>query len=132
MTPFRVSGTLAVADQTDTDITVFFQFPDRAFIKNGTGNIVCKVADYDVGGSTLDLNLVIVGTDEAVDYVLKNTGADPGASIIEQAPIDAQDTWLDVGGLYLGIEIEAAGDGTPTAGAIEFGGEFSVGVKDYS
>ena len=133
--PFWVSIAILAADLDDTDITGLYTFPPNTFIKNVDGSVAISfLADPDVAGTALRVNLVVLDSDDAVDFAL-NSDVDPVAGIvIPSLEIDGATGlgWIDVSDVQLGLEIETAADGTETAVTLEVYGEYACGVKRYA
>jgi len=125
--PFDVNVELDVLDCDHTgDAILIFQFPSVAFLFNGTGGMVAKYDDMDTHGTpTVAFNVGVGAVDGVLDYILitGSTGAETGIAET-QATLTSANPWLDVGDLYLILDVTAVGT-TPADGGVRIGGWYT-------
>lgn len=118
-----------VFDNADDEVVLFGPMPDVAYIRNVAGAVV-----LDVSGSLAAADLDWTwgfGTVAGVLSVTLFTGDDMAIGAVEHNPsiaIEGEGAWLDIGGLYFVIVVDAAA-GTPTSGeTISVGFEYTQNV----
>jgi len=118
-------------DHADDSILLAGPFPAVAFIKNTAGSMFARWTDMDTNATeTLDFDLGFGGVDGVLDFTFLNLGtAVEDAAVGESAQIAAQDPWIDIGGLYLIMEIIAV-SATPADGTVQVGFEYTQNVVE--
>lgn len=129
--PVWVSAAIATTniDHADDSILLAGPMPDVAYIKNAAGVFVARWTDMDTNATeTLDFDLGFGASDGGLDVTFLNNGtAVEDAAVAENAQLAANDPWIDVGGLYLIMEIIAV-SATPAAGTVQVGFEYTQNV----
>lgn len=117
-------------DHADDSILLAGPLPAVAYIKNASGVFCATWTDMDTNATeTLDFDLGFGGADGVLDYTFMNNGTaveDAGSG--ESAHISGEDPWIDVGGLYVIMEVIAV-SATPAAGTVQVGFEYTQNVN---
>lgn len=131
--PVWVEIDLATADvDSASDDLLLFQFPPVAKLRNEAGIVELRFSTaVDSGGATWQYDLVIGGADAVADFTLdaNSTAGRADNDIASSDQIATEALHLDVGGLYLALNIDAVGD---QPGVVEVALEYSQNVKKYS
>jgi hypothetical protein len=106
------------------------QLPAVAYIKNAAGVFIARWTDMDSHATeTLDFDLGFGGADGVLDFTMINNGtASEDAGVGASAQIAAQDPWIDIGGLYVVMEVIAVA-ATPVAGTVQVAFEYTQNVN---
>ena len=129
--PVWISASIATTqiDHNDDSILLAGPMPDVAYIKNAPGVFVARWTDLDTNATeTLDFDLGFGGSDGVLDHTFINNGtASEDAGVAASAQIAARDPWIDIGGLYVIMEVivKAA---TPDTGTVQVGFEYTQNV----
>lgn len=117
-------------DHADDSILLAGPMPAVAYIKNAAGVFCARWTDMDSNATeTLDFDLGFGGVDGVLDFTFINNGtAVEDAGVGESAQIAAQDPWIDIGGLYVIMEIIAV-SATPVAGTVQVAFEYTQNVN---
>jgi len=130
--PVWISATipLTALDHAGDSILLAGPMPTVAFIKNGSGVFSARWDDLDTHGTeTLDFDLGFGGVDGVLDYTMINNGtASEDAASAEGAIITTKDPWIDIGGLYVIMEVIVASATYATAAVIEVGFDYTQNV----
>ena len=116
-------------DNIDDEVVLFGPMPDVAYIRNVAGSLVLDV-DGSLAASDLDWTFGF-GTVAGVLSVTLYTGNDIAAGAAGHYPsvaIAGSGAWIDIGGLYFGIVVDAAAT-TPVAATLSVGFEYSQNVR---
>jgi hypothetical protein len=133
--PVWISASIVTThiDHADDSILLAGPMPTVAYIKNAAGVFVARWTDLDTNAvETLDFDLGFGGSDGVLDFTFINNGtASEDAGVAENAQLAAQDPWIDVGGLYLIMEVIAVA-ATPAAGTVQVGFEYTQNVINHA
>jgi len=131
--PVFLSATIptTATDHADDSILIAGPLPPVAFIKNGAGVFVARWDDLD-SSTGLDFDLGFGGIDGVLDFTMINVGTTDSqkAFVGQSAQVALSDPWLDIGGLYVIMEIIAAAT-TSVAGVIEIGFDYTQNVLKH-
>jgi hypothetical protein len=130
--PVWISATIPTTaiDHEDDNILLSAQLPAVAYIKNAAGVFIARWTDMDSHATeTLDFDLGFGGADGVLDFTMINNGtASEDAGVGASAQIAAQDPWIDIGGLYVVMEVIAVA-ATPVAGTVQVAFEYTQNVN---
>ena len=131
--PVWISATIptTATDHADDSILLSGQLPPVAYIKNQAGAFVARWADLD-SSTGLDFDLGFGDVDGVLNLTLINNGttASQSVGVAESAQLAATDPWIDIGGLYVIMEIIAAAT-TSVAGVVQVGFEYTQNVFNH-
>ena len=129
--PVWITCTIAstMVDHDDDNILLAGPLPAVAYIANTTGAFFARWTDLDTS-TGLDFDLGFGGSDGVLDFTLINNGttASQSAGVGVGAQLAAQDPWLDIGGLYVVMEVIAAAT-TAAAGTVQVGFKYNQNVN---
>ena len=130
--PVWISCSIATThiDHEDDSVLLAGPMPAVAYIANKTGSFWARWTDMDTNATeTLDFDLGFGAVDGGLDYTFLNNGtAVEDAGVGVGAQIAAQDPWIDIGGLYVIMEIIAKA-ATPAAGTVQVAFEYNQNVN---